>query len=98
MSDFTAAWECGLAPLAEAYFDRLDPADSRGAIELIYREFCLAEAAGQKPTAADYLRRFPQHSAALERLLGLHEACSLSMLNRCVAAAPASESLPVRRG
>ncbi len=94
LSEFTSAWERGLAPPVNTYLDRLDPADSRGAVELIYREFCLVEAAGQKPDASQYLRRFPHYSGALERLLGLHDACSLSMLGRCVMLAPSSENLP----
>ena len=46
LDEFTAAWERGQAPAVEDYLDRLDPADSQAAVELIYREFCLAEADG----------------------------------------------------
>ena len=49
LDEFTLAWERGEAPAVEEYLERLDPADCRGAVELIYREFCLAEAAGRRP-------------------------------------------------
>lgn len=95
LSEFTSAWECGLTPSVDTYLNRLDPADFRGAIELIYREYCLAEAAGQQPSASQYLRRFPRHSAALGRLLGLHHACSLSVLRHCGTSMPSSGNIPM---
>ena len=52
LDEFTLAWERGEAPAVEEYLERLDPADCRGAVELIYREFCLAEAAGRRPEPA----------------------------------------------
>jgi serine/threonine protein kinase/tetratricopeptide (TPR) repeat protein len=94
LEDFTLAWEQGHAPAVEEYLERLDPADCRGAVELIYREFCLAEAAGRKPDPSCYRARFPQHACALERLLGLHAACSPSLLGRFVASAQRAHDLP----
>src|SRR5262245_23456635 len=49
IDEFTEAWVRGEAPDVEAYLNRLDPADSQGAVELIYREYCLAESDGQAP-------------------------------------------------
>src|SRR5262245_35527782 len=49
ISEFTSAWEHGDAPSIEEYLDHLDPSDARAAVELIYREYCLAAAGGQKP-------------------------------------------------
>ena len=66
LDEFTLAWERGQAPAVEEYLERLDPADCRGAVELIYREFCLAEAAGTGPDPPRYLSRFPRHADALE--------------------------------
>ena len=94
LSEFTSAWERGLCPSVDTFLDRLDPNDTRGAVELIYREFCLVEAAGKNPDSCEYLRRFPRHSEAIGRLLGLHYACSLSMLGRCESFAAGIESLP----
>ena len=92
---FTAAWERGEAPAAEDYLDRLDPADSRAAVELIYREFCLAEADGCKPDAAEFLYRvFPQHKPALERSDRLHGECSPSLLGRWMETTPSLDFLP----
>jgi serine/threonine protein kinase/thioredoxin-like negative regulator of GroEL len=78
----------------ERYLERLDPGDQRGALELIYTEFCLAEAAGENPEVSGYLARFPEYAEALERLLGLHRACSPSLVDRWVAAAADDHELP----
>ena len=83
LSEFTSAWEHGLAPQVDTYIDRLDPADSRGAVELIYREFCLVEAAGQKPDVSQYLRRFPHYSGASSDCW----ACTTHARSRCWAVA-----------
>ncbi len=90
LSEFTSAWARGQRPSVDTFLDRLDPNDTRGAVELIYREFCLVEAAGHNPDACEYLRRFPRHSEAIGRLLGLHYACSLSMLGHCESFAAGS--------
>ena len=95
LSEFTSAWERGLAPLVDTYLARLDPTDVRGGVELVYREFCLLEAAGKKPDIAQYLRRFPGYAEPLARLLGLHDACSPSLLQHWVKSAPVTENLPI---
>jgi eukaryotic-like serine/threonine-protein kinase len=94
LDEFIAAWERGEAPAVEEYLDRLAPSDSRGAVELIYREFCLAEAAGDNPEPSAFLNRFPQHKESLERLLQLHSACSSSLLGGWVECASAALELP----
>jgi eukaryotic-like serine/threonine-protein kinase len=94
LSEFTSAWDQGLGLPVDTFLARLDPADFRGAVELIYREFCLVEAAGKEPEVAEYLCRFPRHAEALERLLGLHDACSPSLLQHWVKSAPVAENLP----
>ena len=90
--EFTDAWERGLAPAAEDYLRRLDPADFQGAVDLIYREYCLAESDGQAPDRAAYIARFPRYGEALRRLLDVHGACSPSLLGRLLGPAPASAS------
>ncbi len=95
LSEFTSQWERGLAPSVDSYLEQLDPDDDRGAVELVYREFCLLEAAGQKPDVSEYVRRFPRYATALERLLGLHDACSPSLLEHWVTSAPDAENLPI---
>ncbi len=94
LDEFTRAWERGEAPAVEEYLERLDPADCRGAVELIYREFCLAEAAGRRPEPTQFVSRFPRHADALERLLGLHVACSPSLLGRWVESTQGDQDLP----
>jgi len=91
MDDFAAAWERGEVPVVEEYLDLLGADGSHVAAELIYREFCLAEANGWKPQVADYLARFPQHKPELERLMWLHGECSPSLLGRWTATDPACE-------
>ncbi len=94
LSEFTAAWNPENATLLGAYLERLDPADFSGAIELIYRDYCLAAAAGQKPDRRQYIRGFPRYAAALDRLLGFHEACSSSLLLKCGESAASDRDLP----
>ncbi len=91
---FTQAWERGDAPAAEDYLSHLDPSDSDGAVELIYREFCLAEADGQGPDPSHYLARFPGQREALERLLHLHGECPTSMLGRWFQPTDGEAALP----
>ncbi len=94
LSEFTSAWEHGHSSLLGSYLERLDPANSRGAVELIYREYCLAEAAGRGPELSEYISRFPRYAETLERLLGLHEACSPSLLGRLVEPCAGDQNLP----
>jgi eukaryotic-like serine/threonine-protein kinase len=94
LDEFTAAWERGEAPAVQEYLDRLAPADSRAAVELIYWEFCLTEAAGDHPDPSAFLSRFPQHKEALDRLLQLHGECSPSLLGGWVESASAALELP----
>jgi eukaryotic-like serine/threonine-protein kinase len=81
LDDFTRSWERGERPRAEGYLARLPLGDSA---ELIYHEYCLAEASDLEPDPAEYLRRFPEHADALGRLFGLHGALPASMLRSWV--------------
>jgi eukaryotic-like serine/threonine-protein kinase len=69
LDDFTESWERGERPRAERYLGLLQVEDSA---ELIYHEYCLAEASDLVPDPADYLRRFPDHADRLGRLFALH--------------------------
>src|SRR5262245_41283485 len=89
--EFTAAWERGDSPALEDYLRRLDPADGQGAVDLIYREFCLAEADGRAPLADAYVARFPGYAGALRSLFRIHGACSPSLLRRLLGPPPGSE-------
>src|SRR5262245_55969907 len=89
--EFTAAWERGDSPAVEDYLRRLDPADGQEAVDLIYREFCLAEADGRAPVADVYVARFPRHAEALRRVFQVHGACSPSLLHRLLGPPPGSE-------
>ena len=79
LDEFTDRWRRGEAPRAEEYCDRLGPGDE-SFVELVYREYCLAESSGLDPDPDDYLRRFPAQRDRLGRLFGLHEALDGSVL------------------
>ena len=73
LADFTARWERGESPRAEDCARLLDPSRPRELVELVYREFCLAEDEGLNPSPDDYIARFPALDEALRRLLGVHQ-------------------------
>ena len=77
LDDFTESWERGEHPRAEQYLGRLRDEESA---ELIYHEFCLAEASDLVPDPSDYLVRFPQYADRLARLFALHGAVPASTL------------------
>ncbi|WP_435009104.1 protein kinase domain-containing protein [Tundrisphaera lichenicola] len=77
LDEFTRSWERGDHPQAEKFLGLLAPADSA---ELIYHEYCLAEASDLEPDPTEYLRRFPEQADALNRLFSLHGALPASML------------------
>ena len=77
LDDFTESWDRGEHPRLERYLGLLRLEDSA---ELIYHEYCLAEASDLAPDPADYLRRFPDHADRLARLFALHGALPSSAL------------------
>lgn len=85
LTEFLERWDRGEHPHAEEYLERLPISDRGEAIELVYQEFCLAEAAGLNPDPADFLRRFPGLGEPLNRLLGLHDDFTCSQLHRLAA-------------
>jgi serine/threonine protein kinase len=64
------------------------------AVELIYREYCLAELAGSGPDPAAFLARFPAHRELLERIFSVHGACSSSQLERWIEPTPGADVFP----
>jgi len=94
LADLADRWERGEPTPAEAYLDdgRRWPAEA--AVELIYREYRLARAAGADPDPSSYLARFPEHRRELERLLDLDRACPDSLLARLGGDAEDDDPLP----
>jgi len=82
LADLTERWERGESPGAELYLEGRSDWTASQAVELIYREFRLAEFAGRRPSNEAFLARFPEHRGALEPLLRLDGACSDSLLRR----------------
>jgi serine/threonine protein kinase/tetratricopeptide (TPR) repeat protein len=74
LAEFSSRWQLGETPSIEEYLVRLGPMPTSDAAVLIYRAYCLAEAAGLDPDPADFLQRFPAQGAALEQLFGLHRS------------------------
>jgi hypothetical protein len=73
ISEFNASWRSGSRPrVAERWLRRLDASRPTDASELIYHEFCLAEADRLSPNPDDYLARFPDRHESLHRLFQLH--------------------------
>jgi serine/threonine protein kinase/tetratricopeptide (TPR) repeat protein len=92
VDEFTEAWERGEKPLVETFLDRLDPADSEAAVELIYRDYFLTERGGCIPDPAAYFARFPMYRESLERVLQVHDVWSSSLL--CNLVGPPRAELP----
>lgn len=74
-----AGWAAGNPLRAEAFLtpEFMAACGEDGAIDIIYGEFALAEVNGGKPTASDYLARFPQFASGLAKQLSLHAAIEL---------------------
>ncbi len=82
IADLTDRWRRGEPAPAESYLTDVRDWPSDRAVELIYREFRLATAAGSSPSKSAYLARFPEHREALGRLLDVDAACPDSLLRR----------------
>jgi serine/threonine protein kinase/Tfp pilus assembly protein PilF len=91
VAEFTERYERGEAIAAEDYVDRLGSDHPADLVELIYHEFCLAEALGQNPDPSDFLRRFPAQGEPLERLFRLHGAFRSSELRGLIEPTPLPE-------
>jgi serine/threonine protein kinase len=78
LDDFTERWDRGEVPSSEAYLALVGPLAPRLAVEVIYREYCLAERDGRQPDDDAFLARFPRYREALEPLLAMRRQCSLS--------------------
>ena len=69
-------WQKGEEVLVESYF-ALHPrllADQTSALQMVYNEVLLREAAGERPLLDEYVRRFPQYGDQLAPLFEVHRA------------------------
>src|ERR1700722_13289339 len=69
-------WQKGEGITVESYFashPRL-LADPTSALQMVYNEVLLREAAGECPRLEEYVRRFPQHKVQLALLFEVHHA------------------------
>jgi serine/threonine protein kinase/tetratricopeptide (TPR) repeat protein len=94
LEELELAWGRGEQPQLESYLERLSPLDRDGAVQLIYRHFCLVEAAGGNPDPDSYEQRFAEYGEPLKRLLGLHAECTPSLLDRWISTASCRAELP----
>jgi WD40 repeat protein/tRNA A-37 threonylcarbamoyl transferase component Bud32 len=67
-------WSGGNPVAAEDYLRRHSAvaADAELGVDLVYNEYLLREGLGQRPDAAEYLRRFPQYAKLLRQQIDLH--------------------------
>ncbi|AGA27513.1 serine/threonine protein kinase [Singulisphaera acidiphila DSM 18658] len=82
VAELTACWDRGERPHVEAFLGRMSTSHPADVVELIYREFCLAESNGLDPDPIDFLRRFPDREVPLNRLFRLHGVLSLTELSQ----------------
>ena len=94
LDDFTERLARGEISNVEAYLARLGQVASALAVELIYREYCLAELAGSQPDPAVFLDRFPAHREMLERLFSVHRACSSAQLEYWIEPTAGADVFP----
>lgn len=80
LAEFTARWEQSPAYRVETFLEEAGPLDDELRVELIYREYLLAESYGPAPSRDDYLERFPQHRAGLASLFDVHDLLTSSRL------------------
>ena len=57
--EFEKRWTHGETPRADEYLDLLLPEHPEDAVELIFREYCLARSAGLNPSVEDYRTATP---------------------------------------
>ena len=94
LDDFTERLARGEISNVEAYLARLGQVAPALAVELIYREYCLAELAGSQPDPAVFLDRFPAHREMLERLFSVHRACSSAQLEYWIEPTAGADVFP----
>jgi hypothetical protein len=68
LGQFTRAWQAGEAVRVEEFLRRFPhlAEDAQAVMELIIAEFRGREGLGQRPSASEYLERFPQYHAQLQ--------------------------------
>ena len=91
LTEFTRRWQSGERPSAEDYFQRLNPSNDSQFVELIYREYCLAESVGLKPDVVAFLDRFPGFREPLSRLFSVHDALGSTELRLFTEPVPMPE-------
>lgn len=71
LDEFDAKWQAGLKPTALEFLDRFQGRED-DFIEMIYHEFCCAEADGGLPEADDFLVRYSTVAESLKKLFAVH--------------------------
>lgn len=87
--DLARRWSAGDHVRVEAYLAAAPnlAVDTDALVELVYAEFVAREAAGERPSAAEYAIRFPTHAAALARQFRVHAALARNTASFAPAAA-----------
>ncbi len=84
-ADQVERWQHGERVLVEAYLAKWPelPMHTEVLLELIYSEVVLREQLGEQPQESEYLERFPQYTAQLQRQFALHRALESGSLMDC---------------
>ena len=75
-ADMRSRWANSQPVSADEYVEAIDDPAGTGSdavVDLIYSEFALRQEFGRQIPFDDYCRRFPRHSAALQRQIVLHD-------------------------
>jgi tetratricopeptide (TPR) repeat protein len=80
LDDHRERWRGGERLPVEAYLQRYRPSgvDTAELLDLIYNEVVLREEDGESPELVDYLKRFPEHGAALRDQFDVHRLLQTS--------------------
>jgi serine/threonine-protein kinase len=89
-------WQQGERVPAEVYL-QMHPglASAQGeAFDLVYGEFLLREELGEQPTIDDFVKRFPQYAAELQRQAKVHDAIESGNVPEATVVHPMPSILP----
>jgi hypothetical protein len=84
VDDLRQRWRRGERVPIETYLQQLPGLrdNTDGVLDLIYSEILAREEAGDTAELAEYVRRFPEHEAALQRQFNLHAALRSRLRSR----------------
>jgi len=96
LNEFDDLWDAGQNPRADCFRNRFDASNEPDFVELVYQEFCRAEADGLNPRPDEFLNHYAEFRPALEKLFAVHFGLVPdSQRPTPTEAEPATQDLPV---